>query len=225
MGWIIVVLLDVSGSMDQEDIPPSRLQAARKVIADFVETLETDRVALVTFVDIPLTRCPLTFDYSIVNYYIDMLVGDQVYWFSSGTGTAIGDAIILATEKFDENLERTKIVLLLTDGESNQGIAPKKAATYAETKGVHIYPIYVNTHGGALPFLQDVAQITGGKAYSATSPESLKSIFEEIEALERSDLENQGSITYVDTPNIFFILFLLALNSYFLIKMFSFKKS
>lgn len=207
-GLDLVYVMDGSGSITMTDIAPSRLEAIRQTIINFVDELENDRVALIAFGESPMTLCPLTYDYSIIKYYMEMMVDDKLMWFIPGGGTAVGDGLLLATQKFDEQPNRTKVIILLTDGESNLGIDPMKVAKYAKKENIKIYTIFVNTseYSNAFELMQNIASTTEGKFYQVTSQNMLEEIFREIETLEKSKMNYQTNEFYIDDPNLFIVL-------------------
>lgn len=223
IGIDVVLVLDGSGSMFIDDIKPTRLDASRSVIKDFVSRLKTDRVSLVVFSETAHTLCPLTFDYAIINYYLDLMNEDNLYLFVSGGLTAIGDGIVLGSEKFEKDTERTKVMILLTDGDSNTGIDTIIAAKYANDDDIKIYTIFVgdSTYTSPQQSLQEIADITEGKSYIADDKASLEQIFTDIETLEKTKIEHNKNIIKKDNPNSLLIgasiIWILYLVSYYLL--------
>lgn len=211
-GIDIILALDVSGSMQAEDLKPSRVEAAKRVCKDFVSGLENDRVGLVVFAGKAFTQCPLTVDYEIVNNFIDQVDLSTVRI----NGTAIGEAILTATNRL-ESSGPSKIIILATDGVSNVGINPVEAAKIAAYKNVKIYTIGIGKKGGApmiftdnfgnkrqavdnfgTPLkweepdeevLKNVAALGGGRYFRATDERSLKDIYNIIGQLEKQDIQ------------------------------------
>lgn len=222
-GIDIMIAIDVSGSMAAEDFKPNRLSAAKKITENFITGLVDHRIGLVVFAGLSLTQCPLTIDYGVVTELLrraslQMLKAD---------GTAIGDAIINAVYKFnnDKKEKRDKVVILLTDGENNAGIVePLQAAKIASDRSVRIYTIGVGSVEGApIPIfrggrkmyaqnndgsvyipkldeqlLKDVAYMTGGQYFRATDNDALEQIYKKISTLEKGKIDVSKTIQYSD---------------------------
>ncbi len=211
-GIDIILALDVSGSMQAEDLKPNRVEAAKRVCRDFVSGLENDRVGLVVFAGKAFTQCPLTVDYEIVNSFIDQVDLQTVRI----NGTAIGEALLTATNRLEAS-GPSKVIILATDGVSNVGINPVEAAKIAAYKKVKIYTIGIGKKGGAPMVVMDssgvkrqvvdnygtpqkweepdeevlknVAEIGGGRYFRATDEKSLKDIYNIIGRLEKQDIQ------------------------------------
>lgn len=203
-GIDIVLTLDVSTSMTAEDFVPNRFEAAKAVAAEFVRGRDSDRIGLVVFAAQAYTQAPLTLDYP---FLLTML--QEVRMGLIEDGTAIGTAIATATARLRDSEAESKVVVLLTDGQNNRGqVDPQTAAEAAAALGVKVYAIGVGGEGGAvagqLPFgglqrgpapevdeaaLQQVAETTGGRYFRATDREALRQIYDEISALERTEIE------------------------------------
>ncbi|MCP4523486.1 MAG: VWA domain-containing protein [Candidatus Gracilibacteria bacterium] len=210
-GIDIMLVLDVSYSMLAEDIEPNRLDVAKNIIIDFIDTLKTDRLGLVIFAGKPFTSLPLNFDYNISKQILSNITVDTINQRVNGLqGTAIGDSIIFASDNFN-NAEREKVMILLTDGTANVGIDPVKATEYINDgdNTIKIYSIglgskedtfieYQNSYGftqkkaiGGIDekILTEISKISGGKYFRATNKQSLEKIFLEISQLETSEIE------------------------------------
>jgi len=135
-------------------------------------------------------------------------------WFIEGAGTAIGDAIILGTEKFQKDIDRTKIIILITDGEANEGIDPMRAAEYAKEADVKVYSIFVSSYDYSTGYedLERISDQTGAKAYKAQNKEALEQVFQDIQELEKTEIEYVSQTIYRDVPMVF-----IALSSFFLL--------
>jgi Ca-activated chloride channel homolog len=209
-GIDIVLAIDVSGSMQAFDLGDrERLDVARDVVERFIAGRTTDRIGMVVFAGESFTQCPLTIDYGIlktllrnVTITMDETIPD---------GTAIGMAIATATNRLRRNPTLSKVVILLTDGSNNAGIIdPLTAARAAARFGVKIYTVGVGVQGRAPirvrdPFfgervefiedslnediLREVAAITGGVFFRATSETALEDIYERIGQLEQTEVE------------------------------------
>lgn len=203
-GIDIVLALDVSTSMTAEDFVPNRFEAAKTVAAEFVRGRETDRIGLVVFAAQAYTQAPLTLDYP---FLLTML--REVRMGVIEDGTAIGTGLATATARLRDSDAASKVVILLTDGQNNRGqVDPQTAAEAAAALGVKVYTIGVGDEGGTvrgqLPFgggivrpapgvdeeaLRAVAETTGGRYFRATDAQALRQIYDEISALERTEIE------------------------------------
>ncbi|MCY4402627.1 MAG: VWA domain-containing protein [Candidatus Poribacteria bacterium] len=206
-GINIFLALDVSDSMRAEDFnDTNRLQTAKSVIHDFLRFRESDRIGLVVFSGESFTLCPLTLDYSILAELLDDVeveLGGQLQ-----DGTAIGDAIAMTTHRLRTSESKTKIVILLTDGENNAGtIDPETAAALAHSFDIRVYTIGMGKEGGTrIPYedttfgkrytdvithldegtLKEIANTTGARYFRATDIQSLKHVYAEIDKLEKT---------------------------------------
>ncbi len=206
-GIDIVLVLDTSTSMRAEDFRPNRFEAARDVAAEFIRSRVSDRVGLVVFAGKAYTQAPLTLDYSFLQ---QMLAEVEVGIIQDGT--AIGTALAMAVTRLKDTPAESKVAIVLTDGQNNRGeIDPLTAAEVAEAMDVRVYTIGVGTRGRAPittsgPFgsrrqvlsaeideemLTAVAERTGGRYFRATSKEALRTIYDEIGALETTEVEER----------------------------------
>ena len=206
-GIDIVMALDISSSMLAQDLRPDRLEAAKDVAISFVAGRPNDNIGLVVFAKESFTQCPLTIDHAVLlNLLKDVKCG------MIEDGTAIGHGLANAVSRLKDSQAKSKVVILLTDGSNNSGeIAPITAAEIAKTYGVRVYTVAVGTKGTApYPFqvggriiyqnilveideqtLTQIAQITGGKYFRATNNKALKSIYEEIDEMEKTKISVQ----------------------------------
>ena len=204
-GIDIVMAIDVSSSMLAEDLKPNRLEAAKNVAIDFIKGRYNDRIGLVVFAGESFTQCPITTDHAILkNLFKDVKSG------LLEDGTAIGMGLGTAVNRLKSSKAKSKVIILLTDGENNSGfIDPLTAADAAIQFGVRVYTIGVGTIGMAPypvqtrfgkqyqnmevkidePLLKEISKMTGGKYFRATSNKKLAAIYEEIDALEKSKIE------------------------------------
>jgi len=206
-GIDIMLVLDVSTSMTAEDFYPNRFEAAKVVGADFIAGRVSDRIGLVVFAAKAYTQAPLTLDYPFLRRMLFEVRTGLIE-----DGTAIGTALATATARLRDSEAESKVIILLTDGQNNRGeIDPTTAAEVAEALGVKIYAIGVGGEGGRAsggifgPFMQvpevdeatlrEVAEKTGGRYFRATDAEALRSIYEAISELERTEIEESS---YVD---------------------------
>ncbi|MFI5251814.1 MAG: VWA domain-containing protein [Bacteroidota bacterium] len=204
-GIDIVLATDISGSMLAEDFQPNRVEAAKKVAADFIDSRENDRIGLVVFSGVAFTQSPLTIDHVVVKNLLKEIKPGMIE-----DGTAIGDGLATAVSRLKTSKAKSKVIILLTDGVNNRGfIDPLTAAGIAQTFGIRVYTIGVGTEGLApypvqTPFgvqyqqmqveidealLKKIADQTGGKYFRATDNRSLKTIYDEIDKLEKTKIE------------------------------------
>ncbi|MGH7671696.1 MAG: vWA domain-containing protein, partial [Gemmatimonadales bacterium] len=207
-GISIVLAVDISSSMLAEDFAPNnRLDVARRTAIEFVRARSSDRIGLVAFSGQALTQVPITTDYPVLEAAIRHLrVGILE------DGTAIGTAIGTAATRLRRAPGKSKVIVLLTDGENNRGtVDPRTAAQAAATLGLRIYTIGVGTEGEApvptgqgplglryqtMPvkideeLLGDVARTTGGRYFRATDAASLSNVFGEINRLEKTPMQH-----------------------------------
>jgi Ca-activated chloride channel family protein len=210
-GVDIVVALDLSGSMESEDFElrgerVNRLVIAKDTLKKFVDRRPSDRIGLVAFAGKPYIAAPLTLDHDFLEQNIDRL---QLH--SIEDGTAIGSALVASVNRLRDIESKSKIVILMTDGQNNAGkVPPITAAEAAEALKIKVYTIGVGTHGTA-PFprmdvfgrkhyvqmpvdidedtLKAIADKTGGKYYRADSSETLKAIYDQIDKMETTERE------------------------------------
>ena len=205
-GVDIMLCMDVSGSMLAQDFTPNRLEAMKQIAADFVDSRPTDRIGLVIFAGESFTSCPLTSDRNVLKA--------QIFSAQSGfmvDGTAIGDGLATSVERLKSSKTKSRIVILLTDGEDQGGlIDPLAAKEIAKSIGIKVYTIGMGTDGYApAPMytpsgtvtmqmqkvnineqqLRSIASETGGMYFRARDNASLKNIYVEIDKLERSRIE------------------------------------
>ena len=204
-GIDIILAQDISGSMLARDFKPDRLEASKKVAADFVEGRPTDRMGLVVFAGESFTQVPLTTDHGVMLNMLMELKSGMIE-----DGTAIGDGLATAINRLKDSEAISKVIILLTDGMNNAGsVDPYTAAELAKLYGIRVYTVGVGTYGTA-PFpvntifgtqyqqmkveideklLQTIANSSGGKYFRATSNQKLDEIYDEIDKLERSKIE------------------------------------
>ena len=203
----IVLSLDISPSMLSKDFDPDRLAVAKRVAIEFVEKRPYDRLGLVAFSAEAFTQCPLTTDRRVVQALIRELQVGRLE-----DGTAIGMGLATAVNRLKDSQSRSKVVILLTDGENNAGyIAPMQAAEIAQTLGVRVYTVGIGTEGivmspsqrlpdGTYAFaprhmtfdtelLRQIAEVTNAKFYRAYSEQDLQGIYDEIDRLEKTRIE------------------------------------
>lgn len=223
-GVDIVLAVDVSGSMLAEDLKPNRIEAAKKVAADFIDQRPTDRIGLVIFSGESFTQCPITIDHNVLK--------EQLSQIKSGVlvdGTAIGMGLATSVDRLRNSKGKSRIIIFLTDGVNNTGlIDPSTALEIAKAYKIRIYSIGAGSEGQALmpvqtpmgmqkqmvpvqidePLLKQMAIQTGGKYYRATSTNALKSIYQDIDKLEKTKIEVSSYKHYAE---LFFPFTLIAL--------------
>ena len=204
-GVDIILCVDVSGSMLAQDLTPNRLEAAKNVAANFVDSRPTDRIGLVIFSGESFTLTPITTDKAVLK--------TQIFSVRSGLledGTAIGSGLATSVDRLRSSKSKSKVVILLTDGENNGGmIDPNTAKEIAKSIGVRVYtigigtegyaPVPVQTIGGIVmqrekvnideKLLKQIAGETGGKYFRAKDNEGLINIYAEIDKLEKSRID------------------------------------
>lgn len=230
-GIDIVIVLDMSRSMAGEDMSGPRIEAAKSTILDFIRRRVSDRVGIVVFGRDAYTLCPLTLDYNVLQSMVSRLQLGQV----NGQGTAIGNAVGTAINRLRGSEAQSKVIILVTDGDSNTGnISPDQAAQFAETLGIRIYPILIGTSdetsvtvgrdifglpisqgGHHYPInpelLQRMALRTGGEYARATSRAELMGQVHRIDQLERSKLQDT-SVQFAERFHLPLLLGLLLLG-------------
>jgi Ca-activated chloride channel family protein len=204
-GIDIVIVLDISGSMAALDFEPNRLGAAKRVIREFIQERQYDRIGFVIFASEAFSQVPPTLDYKVLERVLDET---QVSWdIGLDSGTAIGLGLANGTNMLRDSTADSRIVLLLTDGANNSGqIDPITAAQIAKALGIRVYTIGAARPGpAALPFpdgrveyrdseideetLRRIADITGGLYFRAEDAEGLREIYDTINDMERSQIE------------------------------------
>lgn len=218
-GIDIQIALDVSGSMGAEDFQPKdRLTVAKEVVNRFIDERTGDRIGLVAFSGGAVTKAPLTTDRRMLRFLVDSLeLG------SLPRGTAIGVALATAAARLRDSHAASRVIILVTDGVNNAGeVDPSSAAALCKGLGIKVYTIGVGT-GGRVPvrtgmrdpvtgqttqrrvwrvmpvdeeLLQKIAERTGGRSYRATDRRALAAVFDEIDRLEKTELEVKRFVRY-----------------------------
>ena len=208
-GIDIMMAVDVSTSMLAQDLKPNRIEAAKEVAAEFINGRPNDNIGLTIFAGESFTQCPLTIDHAVLlNLFrdIDCSIAQRGM---IDDGTAIGMGIANAVSRLKDSKAKSKVVILLTDGSNNRGdISPLTAAEIAKSFGVRVYTIGVGTNGTA-PYpvqtsmgvqyinqpveidestLTQIASISGGNYFRATSNDKLRQVYDEIDKLEKTKL-------------------------------------
>ena len=214
-GIDIMLAIDVSGSMLARDFRPDRITAAKEVAGSFIADRYGDRIGLVAFAGEAFTQSPLTTDQGTLQTLLSRIRSGLIE-----DGTAIGNGLATAINRLRESNAKSKVIILLTDGENNRGeIAPLTAAEIARDQGIRVYTIGVGTRGTA-PYptvdffgnptvvqakvqidekiLGEIADLTGGRYFRATDNAKLQSIYDEINQLEKSKVEISQYTTYTE---------------------------
>jgi Ca-activated chloride channel homolog len=218
-GIDIVMAIDVSASMLAQDLKPDRLEALKKVAANFVDARVNDRIGLVLYAGESYTRVPVTSDKQIVKDAINSIkYNEKDEEFSRGTGIGVG--LATAINRLRDSKAKSKVIILLTDGENNAGqIDPRTAADIAKEYKIKVYTIGIGTNGSA-PFpvarnratgkwilqnvpvtidetlLKEIAEKTTGTYFRATSNSKLQSIYDQINKLETTEIKEQKFYNY-----------------------------
>ena len=215
-GINIVLAIDLSSSMLAQDFQPqNRLEVAKDVVKRFVAARSSDRIGLVAFAAEALTQVPLTTDYPVVNAAVDNLAAGQLE-----DGTAIGTAIATAANRLRNAPGRSRVMILLTDGDNNRGsIDPRTAGKAAAAFGIKIYAIGVGTEGMApVPvgrglfglryenrpvrideaLLTDIANESGGRYFRARDAAALQRIYQQIDQLEREPVQTRAYVRFTE---------------------------
>ena len=224
-GIDIVMAIDVSASMLARDLKPNRLEALKKVANEFVNQRPNDRIGIVVYAGESFTQTPITSDKRIVRNTIS-----EIKWGDLDGGTAIGMGLGSAVNRLKESKAKSKVIILLTDGVNNTGfVDPKTATELAVGLDIKVYTIGLGTNGTAsFPYAKDpqtgkllfrsspveideellkyIAKETEGKYFRATDNTKLKAIYEEINKLEKTEIEEFKYYNYQERYRLLVIL-------------------
>ncbi len=224
-GIDIVMAIDVSASMLAKDLKPNRLEALKRVAVDFVNRRPNDRIGIVVYAGESFTQTPITSDKSIVKETIS-----EIKWGQLEGGTAIGMGLGSAVNRLKESKAKSKVIILLTDGVNNAGfVDPKTATELAKELNIKVYTIGIGTNGmapfpwakdprtGKLSFrnqqveideklLKFIASETDGQYFRATGNAKLKEIYDEIDKLEKTKIEEFKYYNYSEKYRFWVIL-------------------
>ena len=205
-GIDIMLAMDVSTSMLAEDLSPNRIEAAKKVAAEFIADRPNDNIGLTIFAGESFTQCPMTIDHASLLNLLHNVRADIAARGLIQDGTAIGMGLANAVARLKDSKAKSKVVILLTDGSNNMGdISPMTAAEIAKSMGIRVYTIGAGTNGTArypmpvgngiqyvnLPVeidtktLNDISNATDGKFFRATNTRELQQIYKEIDQLAK----------------------------------------
>ena len=231
LGVDMMLSLDISASMLAKDLKPNRLEALKDVATDFVSRRNVDRIGLVIYAGEAYSPVPLTTDHSLLNEQIRALKYDML-----DGGTAIGMGLSTAANRLAESTAKSKVIILLTDGENNAGLVdPIQAGELCASLGIKVYTIGLGTNGVAsMPvaidpltkeiiyrpqqvtideeLLERIASITGGQYFRATDRESLENIYDLIDSLEKSEIEGFQFYRYTEHYSRFVWLALILIG-------------
>jgi len=216
-GIDIMLAIDISQSMQIEDFTPNRLEAAKDVARDFIKGRLQDRIGIVVFSGDAFSLAPLTTDYALLNAYLDELSFDMI----ESRGTAIGSAMAVVTNRMRESESKSKVCILLSDGDNTAGnIDPITAAELASAYGIKTYTIVVGKEG-MVPFGKDffgrpnmventvdettmrkIAEIGSGEFFRVTDQRALVRVFQKIDALEKAEIKETR---FKDTSDFYFV--------------------
>jgi Ca-activated chloride channel family protein len=240
-GIDIVMILDVSGTMQSVDFEPNRLEVARKTIDAFIAERFSDRISLVIFAGAAFTRIPLTLDHNVVRESLAGVSSESV----NQDGTAIGMAISVGLNRLKKSDAASRIMIMLTDGDNNAGaIDPLTASNLAQESGIKIYTIGIGSDALILPvqsffgqtqyqqypggfnedLLRQIADTTGGQYFRAMDPKALQQVFDTINQLEKTEFDDDNYREYNELafPIIMAALLLLlagiVLDKYFFVQ-------
>ncbi len=218
-GIDIMIALDVSSSMAAIDLEPNRMALVKKGVKNFLYTLAGDRAGLIVFAGVDFIQCPLTIDYEAMELITDNVFPGMLF----KDGTALGNAVNASVKRLELKGGKSKIIILITDGENTAGGDPIKAARKAKEKGIRVYTIGVGTkQGGRIPTGRDafgrprfktyrgrvvvsklddsqlkrVAKITGGKYYRVQDKGAFKDIYSDIKDMEENKADIKKNVKY-----------------------------
>ena len=205
-GIDIILLMDVSASMQKQDFYPSRFVAAQQTAARFISKRVSDRIGVVAFAKAAMLQAPLTLDHDALQEYISSLylgIVDPNY-------TAIGDALGVAANHLKDSKAKSKVIILLTDGDSNAGaIEPLMAAKAAAAYGIRVYTVGTASAPGSNPYsnqadeinnvtMKEMAEPTSEKAYRANNESKLTKIYDTINELEKTEFSPSSTVSRTD---------------------------
>ena len=235
-GIDIMIALDISQSMMIEDFTPNRLEAAKEVARNFINGRVQDRIGLVVFAGDAFSLSPLTTDYELLRSYLDDISFEMI----EAKGTAIGSAMAVVTNRMSESETKSKVCILLSDGENTSGnIDPITAAELASAYGIKIYTIVVGKEG-MVPYGKDffgrpqmientidettmrkMADIGGGQFFRATDNQALEQVFTRINKYEKAEIKetrfkdtSDYYVIYLQWAMALFLLWLLLKSTF-----------
>ena len=231
--WIdIVLVLDISKSMEAVDLSPTRIEKSKQVLENFISSQKTNRLWLVIFSWAPFLWIPLTFDYDILKQSIKNLTTDALSWNTRVLDwTAIWDSLLLSKSLFEndwKNLEREKAIIILTDWDANKGADPVLVSKLLKDENIKIYSVWIWGKDWSyiernnwffsqkIPIpplnsssLKEISKNTGWYYFNWSDDEAMENIFEKLEELEKNDIEVEIDKSFREyyTPFVYFVLF------------------
>lgn len=231
-GVDIMLCMDVSTSMLSEDLKPNRIEAAKSVASEFINSRPNDNIGLTIFAGESFTQCPLTVDHGVLLNLFNDVSSDIAARGIIEDGTAIGMGLANAVARLKDSNAKSRVIILLTDGSNNRGeISPVTAAEMAQSFGIRVYTIGVGTNGTA-PYpmqtsmgiqyvnvpveideavLKEIAHTAGGEYYRATSNDRLRQVYEEIDKMEKTKLQVREFSKSEDVYQPFALVLLISL--------------
>lgn len=205
-GIDIAIALDLSKSMEARDFNPNRLEKSKELLKEFIDKRPNDRLSLVVFGGEAYTKVPLTFDHSVLKNMISNITTDDI---TSNNRTAIGMGLGVALNRLKDSDSKSKVIILMTDGENNSGeMSPVGAAEVAKELGIKVYTIGIGAREIAIPgffgtsyienkeldenLLNLIAEKTNGKYFRASDSKEFQNIFNEINNLEKSKIDSRS---------------------------------
>lgn len=205
-GIDIVIALDLSKSMLAKDFQPNRLEKSKEILREFLKERPNDRVSLVVFGGDAYTKVPLTFDHNVVDNILSTITTDDI---TSNNKTAIGMGLGVSLNRLKNSTSKSKVVILMTDGENNSGeMSPIGAAKLAKEMGVRVYTIGIGAKEIAIPsffgtsyvknkeldenLLNNIAKETNGIYFRASNEKEFKNIFKSINKLEKTEINSKS---------------------------------
>ena len=227
-GIDIMIALDISQSMQIEDFQPNRLEAAKQVARDFINGRVQDRIGLVVFSGDAFSLAPLSTDYDLLFSYLNEINFDMI----ENRGTAIGSALAVSTNRMRESTSKSKVCILISDGENTAGnIDPITAAELAAGYNIKVYTIVVGKEG-LVPFGKDlfgrpnmvpntldettmrkIAEIGGGEFFRVSDNQALEQVFSKIDQYEKAEIKETR---FKDTSDYYHVYLMWALVLYLL---------
>lgn len=230
-GIDIVVALDLSRSMLQQDFKPNRLGRAKEVLKTFVDKRDNDRISLVVFGGDAYTKVPLTFDHMVIDETISKLSVNDI---TSNNRTAIGMGLGVALNRLKNSKAKSKVVILLTDGENNSGeMNPIEAGKLAKEMGIKVYTVGIGAREMEVPgffgtqkiknteldenLLMEISKLSDGKYFRAGNQQEFNEIFNQIDKLEKTKIEGRDFYDKVELyePLVKIALILLLIGTIF----------
>lgn len=205
-GIDIVISLDLSKSMETPDFNPNRIEKSKEILTQFIDKRPNDRLSLVIFGGEAYTKVPLTFDHNVLKNTVSTITTDDI---SSNNRTAIGMGLGVSLNRLKTSNSKSKIVILMTDGENNSGeMSPMGAAKVAKDLGIKVYTIgigakeipvaglfgtrYIKNNELDENLLKNIARETGGKYFRASDSKEFQNIFTEIDELEKTEIDSSS---------------------------------